>query len=206
VLINESDIGKVRVGEKVWFTVSAYQDDNKVFSGEVLETRLLPTTQQGAVYYTALITAKNDKDDHDNWLLRPGMTTAGVDIVAKTEKDVWLVPNTALDFQLDEGYITPSAKEELANNSPGAGWVAIWTVEGNTPKPLWVKPGLTGKVRDAQNGGLKSEQYTVVEWDPRLTPQPKPDVPDSYPKLIIGAPPVKKWQIFGGKLSTVTRF
>jgi len=196
VQINESDIGKVRAGEKVYFTVTAYQDEDLVFTGEVVETRLLPTVIQGSVYYTAVITAKNQKDEHGNWRLRPGMTTAAVDIIARTAKDAWIIPNTALDIQLDEAYYPPGAKETLAHPPKGEGWVPVWVLQGDTPKPVWVKPGLAGKINDDKKGGLRGEPYTAVEWDPEFTPQPTPGVPETYPKLIIGAPPVKKSKLF----------
>jgi HlyD family secretion protein len=206
VQVSESDIGKVRPGQKVYFTVSAYQDDNRVFTGEVVETRLLPTVQQGAVFYSVLVTANNPRDARGDGLLRPGMTTSGIDIVISTTKDGWLIPNTALDFQLDPEYQTQAAKDFLNQGKEEPGWVAVWILDGDTPKPVWVKPKGTGKIADPATGGLRSEPYTHVEWDPSFQPQPKPGDSATYPRLIIGAPPVKKTSWFGAPLKNVIKF
>jgi hypothetical protein len=202
VQVNESDIGKVRPGQKVFFTVSAFQDENKVFTGEVVETRQLPTIVQGAVSYTVLVKAKNESDGHGRWLLRPGMTTASVDIVTGVKKDVWAIPNTALDFQLDESYHPAGSKEAIAAMKD-PGWVSLWVQEGEAAKLMWVKPQQAGKIAD-KNGVLSPEQFTLVEWRPEMNNTLKPGQTATYPKLIVGAPPAKKGKLFN--LPSVVKF
>ncbi len=92
--VDESDIGVIKDGQKVTFTVQAYPD--KTFNGVVRQIRLQPTTVQNVVNYTVIIDAANN----DNLLL-PGMT-ATIDFIVEERKDVLLVPNTALRFQPSE--------------------------------------------------------------------------------------------------------
>lgn len=92
--VDESDIGSIKDGQQVRFTVQAYPD--KIFTGKVKQVRLEPTTEQNVVTYTVVVRADNE----DNLLL-PGMT-ATVDFITQEKKDVLMVPNAALRFQPDE--------------------------------------------------------------------------------------------------------
>ncbi len=89
--VDESDIGQIKEGQNVRFTVEAYPDDE--FSGTVREIRLQPEVIQNVVNYTVVIDAQN-KDG----LLLPGMT-ATVDFLVEQCKDVLMISNTALRFQ-----------------------------------------------------------------------------------------------------------
>jgi HlyD family secretion protein len=91
VNVDESDIGSIKTGQPVRFTVQAYPDEK--FSGVVRQVRLQPTTIQNVVNYTAVVDAANDRG-----LLLPGMT-ATVDFIVEQVKDVLLVPNAALLFK-----------------------------------------------------------------------------------------------------------
>lgn len=90
-LVDESDIGAIRVGQKVRFTVEAYIDD--VFEGVVRQVWLQPQTVQNVVMYTVVVDAPNDRG-----LLYPGMT-ATTDFLIDERTDVLLVSNAALRFQ-----------------------------------------------------------------------------------------------------------
>lgn len=89
--VDESDIGKVKVGQAARFEVQAYPD--KVFDGTVTQVRLQPETISNVVTYTVVVSASNDEN-----LLFPGMT-ATVDFIVDQRKDVFIVPNSALRFQ-----------------------------------------------------------------------------------------------------------
>ena len=89
--VDESDIGQIKEGQKVRFTVEAYPD--KVFSGVVKQIWLQPQTIQNVVNYTVVIEAENPEK-----ILLPGMT-ATIDFIIEQKKNVLLVPNTALRFQ-----------------------------------------------------------------------------------------------------------
>jgi HlyD family secretion protein len=99
-LVDESDIGQIRVGQHVRFTVEAYIDD--VFDGVVRQIWLQPQTVQNVVNYTVVVDASNDRG-----LLFPGMT-ATVDFLIDERKDVLLVSNSAIRFQA-----TPAMYAEL---------------------------------------------------------------------------------------------
>ncbi|MCU0287634.1 MAG: efflux RND transporter periplasmic adaptor subunit [Acidobacteria bacterium] len=88
--VDESDIGQIKEGQSVRFTVQAYMDET--FYGKVRQIRLSPTTIQNVVNYIVIVDAQNDKK-----LLLPGMT-ATVDFMVEERKDVLLVPNAALSF------------------------------------------------------------------------------------------------------------
>jgi HlyD family secretion protein len=88
--IDEADIGQVKVGQTVAFTVDAYP--SRTFQGTVSQIRLSPTTVQNVVSYTVMV----DLDNKDMALL-PGMT-ANVTIDVQTAENVLKVPAAALKF------------------------------------------------------------------------------------------------------------
>ena len=93
--VDEADIGQVKQGQRVEFTVDAYQDDK--FSGTVQEVRLSPTTTSNVVTYTVVITAENPEQK-----LLPGMT-ATCTIVTQEVNDAISIPVKALKFTPAEG-------------------------------------------------------------------------------------------------------
>ncbi len=89
--VDESDIGQIKVGQEVKFSVQAYP--NKEFTGKVVQIRLNSEVVQNVVNYTVAVNA----DNKDNLLL-PGMT-ATLDFYVEEKNDVLIVPNAALRFQ-----------------------------------------------------------------------------------------------------------
>jgi HlyD family secretion protein len=89
-VVDEADIGKVKEGQKVRFTVDAYPNDN--FRGMVKQVRYAPEVVSNVVTYTTIVDV-----DNPELKLRPGMT-ATVSIVVGEARDKLLVPNTALRF------------------------------------------------------------------------------------------------------------
>jgi hypothetical protein len=205
--VSESDISKVAKGARVFFNVSAFTDKEVFFTGQVKELRLMPAPSQGAVFYTVVVTVKNQHDANGEWRLRAGMSTSGIDIVTRTvdgpnHQGIWMVPSVALDFQLDEAYYPPGVKEKPV--SPyGDDWKLVWVLDGTKPQPMFVKVGVSGKAEDPLMG-LRAEPYTQVEWPPDLTTPPVPGKPETYPRLITAAPPVKKSKWFS--ISNVIKF
>ncbi|MFH1689370.1 MAG: efflux RND transporter periplasmic adaptor subunit [Candidatus Eisenbacteria bacterium] len=90
-LVDESDIGAIREGQSVRFTVEAYIDE--VFEGVVRQVWLQPQTVQNVVMYTVVVDAPNDQG-----LLYPGMT-ATTDFLIDERDDVLMVSNAALGFR-----------------------------------------------------------------------------------------------------------
>ena len=142
----EADIGSIREGQKVKFTVDAFPNRN--FEGVVQQIRLNPTTQQNVVTYNVRITVANP--DH---LLLPGMT-AYVSIGVQQRDDVLLVPNAALRFKpaegsekkAENGQNGPSTAVNKAGSTPGAGAGA----DGSGQSAAGGGKG-KGKKRDGQN-------------------------------------------------------
>lgn len=91
VAIDESDISKIRSGQRVTFTVDAYP--TRTFEGTVKQIRKAAQTVQNVVTYTVVVATGNP-----NLLLVPGMT-ANVRIVADSRENVLKVPNAALRFR-----------------------------------------------------------------------------------------------------------
>jgi HlyD family secretion protein len=100
--VDESDIGKVKEGQKARFTVEAYP--NETFQGIVEQVRFSPETVQNVVTYTTIVNLENpDKK------LFPGMT-ATVSIIVGEAKDALRVPNAALRFTPT---LTPQEMEKM---------------------------------------------------------------------------------------------
>jgi HlyD family secretion protein len=99
--IDETDIGKVKEGQKVRFTVSAYQGET--FNGVVRQVRYSPQTVQNVVTYATIVDAENPE-----LKLMPGMT-ATVSIITAEAKSVLKVANSALRFT------PPLPQEEVQN-------------------------------------------------------------------------------------------
>ena len=110
--VSESDIGQIKVGEPVRFSVDAYPDRD--FRGSVSQIRLNATVNQNVVTYPVIVEVSNP-----DLLLRPTMT-ANVTIDVATVRDVLRVPNAALRFKPEEK-VASSAEDRAAKMAPGAG-------------------------------------------------------------------------------------
>ncbi len=93
-LVDESDMGQVKMGQKATFTVEAHS--GKEFTATVRQVRLQPETVSNVVSYTVVLDAANE-----DGLLLPGMT-ATIDFVVDERKDVLLVPSAALRIKPTE--------------------------------------------------------------------------------------------------------
>jgi HlyD family secretion protein len=89
--VSESDIGAIKDGQQVKFTVQPYPNQN--FTGTVRQVRLQSTTQDNVVNYTAVIAVSNLEGK-----LLPGMT-ATVQFLTGSANDVLTVPNAALRYR-----------------------------------------------------------------------------------------------------------
>ena len=100
--VDEADIGKVKEGQKVRFTVDAFPDEN--FTGKVSQVRYAPEIVQNVVTYTTIVEV-----DNPEMKLRPGMT-ATASVVTGEAKNVLRVPNSALRFNPS---LSPEEMREL---------------------------------------------------------------------------------------------
>jgi HlyD family secretion protein len=115
--VDEADVGLVREGQRVDFTVDAYP--GRVFKGRVAQVRMAPTTVQNVVTYAAIVSAANPQR-----LLFPGMTAA-LRIVTRDAEGVLTVPNRALHFEPPAAATVPVTARPAAAK-PGANRGTVW--------------------------------------------------------------------------------
>ena len=149
--IDEADIGRVSLGQKVRFTVDAYP--NRTFDGTVLQLRKAPESKDGVVTYTAIISAENP-DLH----LLPGMT-ATLHIAAKETADILKIPLAALRFRPAGA---PPPPDEPSASRGGRGVVWVQGRDGR-PAPIKVTLGLSDdSSAEIRSGRLAAGQRVIV--------------------------------------------
>ncbi len=121
--VSEADIGQVKVGQEVDYTLDGYPD--MVFKGKVRQVRISPTTVSNVVTYSVII----DVDNEDN-KLKPGMT-ANVSIITNKKENILCVKNQALKFTPYTGSDAPKYKSQ-----------GLWVLEKNKPERIDIKTGL----------------------------------------------------------------
>ncbi len=149
--IDEADIGDIRVGERVEFTVDAYPDDT--FQGSVTQVRQVATTESNVVTYEVVISAPNA-----DLKLKPGLT-ANVTIYTRELNNVLTVPTKALKFTPNEKLLTP---EQTIQDCQGKN--KVWVLEGNTFKAIPVETGVAGGQNTEIIRGLKAGQKVITEF------------------------------------------
>lgn len=144
--VDESDIGRIKVGQAVDFSVDAYPDIT--FKGTVAQVRSAPITVQNVVTYDVVV-----KVDNPELKLKPGMT-ANVTLIIAVKKDVLKVPNAALRFR-------PVEKERPAGGRKGQ---AVYIVENAKPKKISVTVGTSdGNLTEIVSGELREGQEVILE-------------------------------------------
>lgn len=128
--VDEADIGDVKEGERVTFTVDAYPDDT--FEGEVKQVRQEATTTNNVVTYEVVISAPNA-----DLKLKPGLT-ANVTIYTAERKGVLSVPSKALRFTPQRETVGKMKIVDVANAKN-----KVWTIEGNSIVAHKVNIGMT---------------------------------------------------------------
>lgn len=150
--IDEADIGGVKEGQRVAFTVDAYPDDT--FEGTVTQVRQNATTTSNVVTYEVVIGAPNN-----DLKLKPGLT-ANVTIFTMEKDGVVAVPTKALRFAPNENVLT---EEEKIEDCEGA--TKVWTKEGNTFKAHAVKTGTTNGVLTEIVSGVNVGTEVLTDFE-----------------------------------------
>ena len=148
--VDEADIGNVKEGDRVTFTVDAYPDDT--FEGTVKLVRLEATTTNNVVTYEVVISAPNA-----DLKLKPGLT-ANVTIYTQERSGVLAVANKALRF-------TPT-KETVGKDMKIVdckGKNKVWTLNGNTLTAHPVTIGQSDGINTEITKGLKQGDKIVTE-------------------------------------------
>lgn len=146
--IDEADIGGVKEGQRVTFTVDAFPDDT--FEGTVKQVRQEATTESNVVTYEVVISAPNN-----DLKLKPGLT-ANVTIYTMEKNNVLTVPAKALRFTPNAAVL---AKDQTIVDCEGDH--KLWTKEGNTFKAHKVEVGTTNGILTEIVSGI-SEGTTVL--------------------------------------------
>ena len=151
--VDEADIGNVKVGQGVRFTVDAYPDTN--FTGKVLEIRNAAVIVQNVVTYDVVVQVNNN-----DLKLKPGMT-ANVSIITARRNGVIVVPNSALRFHpQDQGSESSNVQKRPAKENRGP---AVWILENNKPKKIQIAVGISdGSFTQVTSGPLKEGQEVIV--------------------------------------------
>ena len=155
--VDEADIGQVRDGQRVSFTVDAYPDDT--FEGVVEQVRLEATTESSVVTYEVVITAHNP-----DLKLKPGLT-ANVTIYTLEKENALSVPTRALRFVPDAELLAElemTAEPEPAQ-SAGAAKRTVWVVKGQTLSPRQVSAGATSGDRTEILEGLSDGDVVAAD-------------------------------------------
>lgn len=124
VSVSEADIGKIRNGQDVEYTLDGYPDE--VFKGKVSQVRISPTTVSNVVTYTVIVSVNNDDQK-----LKPGMT-ANASIITNKKEDALCIDNAAMRFTPVEITQGKKFKEQ-----------GIWLLVKNKPTRITIKTGIT---------------------------------------------------------------
>lgn len=147
--VDEADIGDVKEGERVTFTVDAYPDDT--FEGEVKQVRQEATTTNNVVTYEVVISAPNA-----DLKLKPGLT-ANVTIYTAERKGVLSVPSKALRFTPQKETVGKMNIVDVANAKN-----KVWTIEGNSIVAHKVNIGMTDGTNTQIVGGIAEGTKVVT--------------------------------------------
>lgn len=172
--VDEADIGGVKEGDRVTFTVDAYPDDT--FEGTVKQVRLEATTTNNVVTYEVVISAPNA-----DLKLKPGLT-ANVTIYTQERSGVLAVANKALRF-------TPT-KETVGKDMKIVdckGKNKVWTLNGNTLTAHPVTIGQSDGINTEITKGLKQGDKIVTEIVVKVPEEE--DAPQQSQGLISGPGP-----------------
>jgi HlyD family secretion protein len=149
--IDEADIGGVKEGQRVTFTVDAFPDDK--FEGQVTQVRQQATTSSNVVTYEVVISAPN-KD----LKLKPGLT-ANVTIYTLEKNDVLAAPAKALRFVPNEALLSKDQQIEDVEAK-----TKVWTLEGKTFKAHAVEIGTSNGMLTEITSGIKEGTEVLVDF------------------------------------------
>ena len=154
--VDEADIGQVKVGQHVTFTVDSYPDDT--FNGTVTQVRINPTTTNNVVTYEVIVAAPNPDQK-----LIPGMT-ANLTIYTLELDNVTAVPLKALKFQ-------PMQPTENEKNLPvpvplkSESKYSVWVERDGKLIQTAVETGVANAIYQQITGGLKAGDKVALQYN-----------------------------------------
>ncbi len=163
--VDEADIGQVKVGQPVTFSVDAYSDD--LFEGKVTQVRLNPTTESNVVTYEVVVAAPNP--DHK---LIPGLT-ANLTIYTMRESDALLLPAKAFTFEpreIEGDDALPRPSGQAPAETPGR--KCVWVVKGGSLVPTLVEVGASNGIKTQILSGLDEGAVVATGYDETASAAP----------------------------------
>jgi HlyD family secretion protein len=151
--VNEADIGKVKEGQAVEFTVDAFPDIT--FKGSVFQVRNAATTVSNVVTYTVVI-----KVDNKDLKLRPGMT-ANTSITTNQKKNALRLPNGALRVKMPASLTSKKADAPAKTAPKGSG---VWILQDDRLQRINVSTGLTdGSYTEVTGDEIQEGMRIIVD-------------------------------------------
>ena len=153
--VDEADIGQVKIGQRVTFTVDAYTYET--FEGTVNQIRMKATTTSNVVKYTVIISAPNP-----DLKLFPGMT-ANVTIITEEETGL-AIPAEALNFTPDEQVLRNLQKPEMPTDGqrPPMGESPRMDTEQGSHNMVWIQKNGNLMPRPVKVG-MSDVAYKIIE-------------------------------------------
>lgn len=151
--VDEADIGQVKAGQEVTFTVDAFPGET--FSGTVRQIRLVPTVTSNVVTYTVIIDAPNDSGK-----LYPGMT-ANITILVEKEQGL-VIPLEATQYSISKDLLPMLQKQGYSiddNVEPGT--TAVWVVNDKKIERRQLTLGINDGANVIVTSGLKEGEQVV---------------------------------------------
>lgn len=162
--VDEADIGNVKKGQPVQFTVDAYPDD--IFTGTVTQVRLNPTTESNVVTYEVVVAAENPEHK-----LIPGLT-ANLTIYTMRESNVLLLPESAFNFtpkgaakEAQGKAASASDKKAAGDGDAASGSVrTVYVKRGDSLDPVKVTIGASNGMKTVILSGLKEGEEVATGY------------------------------------------
>jgi HlyD family secretion protein len=176
--VDEADVGNVKEGQDVTFTVDAFP--SRRFTGRVHQVRNAPIVVQNVVTYVAVV-----RIDNKELLLKPGMT-ANVQFLVSRKEDVLTIPNMALRFKppeekeeaqellrREQTRTAPKVGERRTSRQSVAGGggaagrgtrrVRIYVLREDKAQPIEVQLGITdGSKTEVTSADLKENDPVII--------------------------------------------
>lgn len=156
--VDEADIGQVKVGQRVVFTVDAYPDDT--FEGNVTQVRLSATTESNVVTYEVIVSA--DNADHK---LIPGLT-ANLTIYVLEENNAMTIPVSATKFSpRDYPDVKGLPQPATSSGRKEAGKTYVYVVRRDSLYLTPVVLGAANGINVAVTSGLKEGDVVATGYE-----------------------------------------
>ena len=137
IFVDETDIGKVKSGQKVVYYVDAFPD--RIFTGKITKIYPEPIVKQNIVYYLAIVPVKKDYARY----LRPEMTVY-TKIIAGIKKNAVIIPNSAVRFEKGKQY--------------------VYVIKNGKPQIRYIKTGWIDEKYTEVVEGLKEGEVIAVKF------------------------------------------